>query len=142
MNRAFGLTAIAVATTMALSVMPASASERPNHQGGHPMREAGGFDAITSGGPCADSSLWELAARSRALRVMISLRISNTEPGDRWRIRLHQNDRRIARGNRKARIDGSVQMRRPARNLPGVDEFVLIARNRTTGETCKGTLTY
>lgn len=129
------LIAAAAATLLALPAVPADAGDRP-------LPGAGGFDTISSTGTCDAESTWTLSARSRGLRIQLILELATGQPGERWRARLSQNGETIARGGRKSRADGSVRLRRPAANLPGVDEFAVVARNKTTGEKCRGTLSY
>jgi len=52
------------------------------------------------------------------------------------------NQNTVAMRSRKAKGSGVVRVRTRVRNAPGPDTFTLIARNRTTSETCQGTLTF
>ena len=101
-----------------------------------------GRDVVSMSGECSAGSTWTLAARSRALRVQVGARVSSPGTGQQWRLRLAHNGRPIARGRRLMRPNGSITIRRATPNEPGIDQFAITARNRTTGEICRGVLAY
>ena len=56
-------------------------------------------------------------------------------------LRLQQNQTTVAVTSKRG-SGGGLKVRARVGNQPGTDTFTLSALNRTTGETCQGTLTF
>ncbi len=123
-----------IAVTVLCGVLAAAVGVAPAQ--GARQHPAGGGDAIVSSGRCSGSSGWIMAARAknRGIVLVISIR------GGRgpWRIEATHNGRRIPTG----RPGGGRHAARPTPNLPGVDTYTFVARNRMSQETCSGALSY
>lgn len=102
----------------------------------------GGADTITMTGECTDGSQWRIDARSQALGILLRAGVSSDAPKERWRFRVKQRGDRVAKGARKTGRNGEFVVRGRTANLPGVDVFRFVARNKTTREKCRGTLRY
>lgn len=113
----------------ALPVAPAQGARQ------HP---AGGGDAIVSSGTCSGSSGWIMAARAKNRGILLVISIRGGRPGGPWRIEATHNGRRIP----TARPGGGRHVARPTPNLPGIDTYAFVARNRLSQETCSGALSY
>ncbi len=129
-------TALALALSTALSV-PAVGRPRPV-----PVDLTAGSDAIVTTGTCDAGSTWTLSGRSRFLRIVVEARIATNQPRSRWVLRVRHNQVAVARVSRKSNFGGLVKVKGRVRNQMGPDTFTFIARSRTTGETCQGTLTF
>jgi len=124
---------------LALVVGATPAAARPGPPGPGP---AGGSETLVSSGVCDAGSTWTLSGRSRYLRVYVEARVQTDRRRSRWVVRVIHNQNTVAMRSRKAKGSGVVRVRTRVRNAPGPDTFTLIARNRTTSETCQGTLTF
>ena len=111
---------------------PAVAQPSPN----------GGAGTIVTTGVCDAGSTWTVSGRSRFLRVVVVARVDTDTPRQRWVLRLKQNQRNVVAKSRKSTKRGVVKVKGRVRNQPGPDTFMFTARNRTTAETCQGTLTF
>lgn len=107
-----------------------------------PVRPSGGLDVIATSGACTAGSVWEISGRSRSLRVVVTVRLNTGQKRQRWRVRLLHNRVRVFAGTRSSKRRGVVKVRRRLSNLAGPDAFTLVARNRVTRETCRGTLSF
>ena len=137
MTRSFAVTSV-VATTAVAALLTAG----PALSADDPLFARGGADAITASGTCADDTMWTLSGKSRGLRVLVRLELQG-EPKQRWRIRFTHNDLQLKRDRvKKTRRDGTLRLRRPARNRPGTDLFAFRATNRSTDQECQGQLSY
>lgn len=121
------------------ATLAAPASGQP---GPGPHGPNGGADTLVSSGVCSAGSTWALAGRSRFLRIAVDARVGTQTGRQRWALRLTHNQTTVARTVRKPTGSGVVKVRGRVQNLPGPDTFTFFARNRTTGETCQGTLTF
>lgn len=117
----------------------APAAARP---GPSPLGPGGGSDEISISGTCDAGSTWNLAGRSRFLRVDVEGRVNPDRRRTRWTVRLQHNGTTVAVRSRKVNGGGGIKVKARVGNLPGTDVFTLSAVNRTTGETCQGTLTF
>lgn len=116
---------------------PAAARPGPSGPG-----FSGGSDTLVSSGVCDAGSTWTLSGRSRFLRVDVEAKVQTDRRRTRWVVRVVHNQTTVAMRSRKATGSGEVKVKARVRNQPGPDTFTLIARNRITGETCQGTLTF
>lgn len=135
------ITVAAVALVLSAGVaVPAAARPGPEPRG----TNSGGAERISISGTCDSGSSWTLSGRSRFLRIDVEGRVQGERrrKRSRWVLRLEQNQNTVAIRSRKATGRGVVKVKARVRNLPGADTFTLTALNRTTGETCQGTLTF
>lgn len=135
-KKVLGATALAVVMCGTL-VAPASGQPRPN-----PLFSGGGTDTLVNSGVCSAGSSWQLAGRSRFLRVVVEARVVTDVRRQRWVLSLAHNQTTIVRIMRRPTGRGLVRVRGRVRNEPGPDTFTMTARNRITGEICQGTLTF
>lgn len=132
-GRTTAMTCAGVALALSVSLAtPASARPSPN----------GGAGRIVTTGVCDAGSTWTVSGRSRFLRVVVVARVDTDTPRQRWVLRLTQNQRNVVAKSRKSTKRGVVKVKGRVRNQPGPDTFTFTARNRTTAETCQGTLTF
>jgi hypothetical protein len=128
--------ALVVGATLAA---PASARPRPEPRG----TNSGGSERITMSGTCDAGSRWTLSGRSRFLRIEVEglIDAQRRRKKSRWVLRLEQNQNTVAVRSKRG-SGGGLKVRARVANQPGPDTFTLTALNRTTGETCQGTLTF
>lgn len=121
-------------------VTPATAHSDGEERGAN----SGGSERISTSGSCTSGSSWTLSGRSRFLRIDVEGRVDSERQfkRSRWVLRLEQNQTTVAVRSRKSSGGGGLKVKARVGNLPGPDTFTLIALNRTTGETCQGTLTF
>jgi hypothetical protein len=127
--------ALAVGVTL---VAPAAARPGPDQR----AASSGGSERITIAGTCDAGSRWTVSGRSRFLRIDVAGRVEaqRQRKKPRWVLRLQQNQNTVA--VRTKRGWGGLQVKARVSNQPGPDTFTLFAQNRSTGETCQGTLTF
>jgi len=139
-NKTTAITGAALALVVAASAAaPAAARPGPEPRG----TNSGGSERITVSGTCDSGSRWTLSGRSRFLQIEVEGRLSpQRRKRSRWVMRLQQNQTTVAVTSKKVNGGGGVKVRARVGNQPGTDTFTLSALNRTTGETCQGTLTF
>ena len=128
---------LALATAASLAT-PAIAGPGPEHRAA-----SGGSDRISVSGTCDAGSRWTLSGRSRYLRIDVEGRVDAQRRGkkSRWVLRLAQNQSIVAVTSKKSG-GGGLKVKARVGSQPGTDTFTLTALNRSTGETCQGTLTF
>jgi hypothetical protein len=128
--------ALVVGATLAA---PAAARPGPEDRG----TSSGGSERITMAGTCDAGSRWTLSGRSRYLQIEVEGRVEaqRRRKKSRWVLRLQQNQTTVAVTSKKG-SGGGLKVRARVGNQPGTDTFTLTAFNRSTGETCQGTLTF
>ncbi len=130
-------TALALAVSASL-VAPAAARPGPDPRG----TNSGGSERITISGTCDAGSRWTLSGRSRFLQIEVEGRVEpQRRKRSRWVLRLQQNQTTVAVTSKRG-SGGGLKVRARVSNQPGTDTFTLSAINRTTGETCQGTLAF
>jgi hypothetical protein len=120
---------VLMAALMALSIAAAPASA-----GGREVRERGS---------CSAGSTWKLDVKKDNSRLEVEYEVDQGVSGDVWRVRIRQNGDRIFAGRRTTAGDsGSFDVSLRTRDRSGSDRFVARARNTSTDEVCRGTLTF
>jgi hypothetical protein len=115
-------TAALLASTL-LWVTPASANDS---------------DVIREGN-CSAASDWKLKLSEENGRIEVDFEVDQNVVGETWQVVLKQNGVTFFRGTRVTQApSGSFEVRRVTDNLAGDDHFVGLARNVSTGETCRG----
>jgi hypothetical protein len=97
---------------------------------------------VLESGACSGNSDWWMEAIGRpANRVEIEFEVESGVAGQTWDVEVYRNGRLIGRAVRTSRgADGDFWVEREVRDVAGVDAFVAVAINRTTGEICEGEL--
>ena len=110
--------------------------------GGAPAAFANDGDVIATG-PCSAGSDWKLKASPENGQIEIEFEVDQNVVGDTWRVVMRQNGDRIFRGRRVTQApSGSFEVRRVVANTTGDDVFTARAENLSTGEVCRGTVTF
>jgi hypothetical protein len=94
-------------------------------------------------GNCSNRSEWRLKASDQDGRIEVEGRVDSDIAGQRWRWKMLHNGEVSARG--RATTDGSggsFRVRRLMVNIPGDDHIGWRAKNRASGEVCRGNLTF
>jgi hypothetical protein len=92
-------------------------------------------------GTCSDDSHWALKLTQYHRRILVAFRVKSGIVGEVWQVKILHNRRVMFADIRKTQEpDGAFVVRRPARNTRGTDFFKALARNPSTGETCKARL--
>lgn len=121
--------ALALGGAMAITTVPALAS--------------GGDSGAGATGPCSASSDWKLKAKSDNGRIEVEGEVDSNVNGQLWRWRLAHNGEITAHGRKMTHApSGSFDVRRLMVNAEGRDKIALRAKNRATGEVCRGHLTF
>lgn len=125
--------AVALGASAALLLVPVL----PAHAA--PGVPGGGSDTITASGVCSAGSRWFLGARAMNRGIVIGGRIVGSR-ATQWRVSLTHNGQPVVKGARRPGRSGLMKARTP--NLPGIDTYTVTATNRSTGESCSGTLVF
>ncbi len=93
-----------------------------------------------SGGRCTASSFWDLNLEKEGGRIEIDLDIDTPAPGQRWKVTVNHNDRTVVNRTRATDREGELDLTRWVNDRSGRDRVTFRAVNRSTGETCRGSL--
>lgn len=94
---------------------------------------------IISRGSCTTRSDWKLKLSPENGHIEVEFEVDQNRHGQRWNVKLKRNGNVFWRGARATRPpSGSFEVRRLTRNGPGVEKIVARAKNRRTGEVCRG----
>lgn len=88
---------------------------------------------------CSASSTYELALEKEGKRIEADLDVEATRTGQRWKVRMYHNGKRIAKVTRHTDGDGEFDVDRTVRNKKGRDTITFRAVS-STGEVCRGSL--
>ncbi len=98
--------------------------------------EAKGGD-VTRRGSCSAGSAWKLKLGPRGGVIETEFEVDSNVNGQPWSIRVTDNGATVFTGKRvTAAPSGSFSLRLRKPNLAGTDQFVAVASNPATGETC------
>jgi hypothetical protein len=126
--RTLAAATVSVAAVAALTAVPAQAS---------------GDDRVIRTGSCSGSADWKLKAKSDNGRLEVEGEIDSNRNGQAWRWRIRHNGTVSARGQARTHApSGSFSVERKMVNLAGADRFVLRAVNNSTGQVCRGALSF
>ena len=123
------MTAIVLMTAavFALAVVPAAANE----------------DDVIQRGSCSGRTDWKLKASPEDGGIEVEFEVDQNVVGDDWRVRIYQDGERIFSGVRTTRgASGSFEVEIVADDGAGTDRFVGRARNLSTDETCRGSVSF
>jgi hypothetical protein len=116
------LAAVAVATLVATAT-PAVAND----------------DDVIRRGDCSGASSWKLKAGPDDGRIEVEGEVDSNRSGQRWHWRIVHNGSLSAHGVKTTQPpSGSFEVERKVVNLRGTDELVFRAKNRRSGEVCRG----
>jgi hypothetical protein len=128
-------TAIAALTlsTLALplaAMAPASASH-------------GGGGGVRTHGACGGPAVWKLKAKPDNGRIELEAEVDSNHSGQVWDWTIKHNGSRSAKGASTTHgASGSFTVRRLMVNLGGKDNFSFRAERRSTGDVCRGTISF
>jgi hypothetical protein len=123
-------TRIAAAGLLAVGIMGSAPHAFASH--------GGGGDVIKEG-PCSGTSDWKLKLSPENGRLEVEFEVDQNVIGDTWKVRMKDNGTVFFRGQAVTKgPSGSFEVRKVTANRPGTDNVVALARNLSTGETCKG----
>lgn len=99
-------------------------------------------DVIREGG-CSGGTDWKVKASPEDGRVEVEGEIDSNRSGQTWHWKIEHNGSSSARGSAvTGGRSGSFEVRRVLVDLSGADTFVFRARNRGSGEICRGFVTF
>lgn len=93
-------------------------------------------------GGCSGRARWHLEVQPDDGRLRVEGQVGNAGPNTRWTWRLLHDGRVSAKGTARADGGGTVDVDRTMVNGPGTDRVGWRARNRSSGQKCRGGLTY
>jgi hypothetical protein len=101
-----------------------------------------GNDVVRTGN-CSARSDWKLKVKPDDGGLDVEFEVDQNVVGDTWAVRIVQDGERIFAGRRTTRgASGSFTVERMTSNNAGTDDFVARARNLSTDEVCRGTLSF
>ena len=103
---------------------------------------SGGPEVIRRGG-CSGASDWKLKLKPEDGGIEVEFEVDQNKSGQKWRVVLRHNGVRFFDRIRKTKPpSGSFEVRRVVANRAGEDTIRARARNKKTGEVCKGRATF
>ena len=92
-------------------------------------------------GSCTGSSRWELQLEREHGRIEIDLDVDTPRSGQTWVVKLKHDGDVFTKVRRVTDAEGEFEVDRSRNNRPGTDKIGFRAKNKATGEICKGSLT-
>jgi hypothetical protein len=103
---------------------------------------ANGGDEVRRRGSCSGSADWRLRARPDDGRIEVEARVESGHSGRTWHWRILHDGGVSSRGTATTSgSSGSFEVRRRLVNLSGPDQIGFRAKNRHSGQVCRGSLT-
>jgi hypothetical protein len=94
---------------------------------------------ITTEGACSGASRWKLTLSIDNGRVQSEFEVDENVVGDTWKIRMSDNGVVFFTGQAVTQgASGSFEIRKFTANQGGADKILALAKNVSTGETCRG----
>ncbi len=94
-------------------------------------------------GACTNRSDWKLKLSPENGAIEVEFEVDTPRVGQTWSLRLKHNGNVFWTGNRTTQVpSGSFEVERLRANRAGTDSFVARAVNMTTGEVCRGTVSF
>jgi len=107
-----------------------------------PAVAAKGGDVIRAGS-CSAASDWKLKVGNEDGRLQVEFEVDQNRNGQTWNVALRRNGAAFWSGQRTTQApSGSFEVRRLTANGAGSDTIVGRAVNSSTGEVCRGSLTF
>lgn len=92
-------------------------------------------------GSCSAATDWKLKAKPRDGRMEVEFEVDSNRTGQRWTYTLSHDGVVKASGTATTRApSGSFSVERRLPNASGVHTFSAVAKNASTGETCRASL--
>jgi hypothetical protein len=108
--------------------------------GGTTQAFASGGGGITTEGSCSGASTWKLTLSTENNQVEAQLEVDQNVIGDTWKVVMKDNGVVFFRGRAVTQgPSGSFEIRKLTADQDGTDNVVGLARNASTGETCRAT---
>jgi hypothetical protein len=102
-----------------------------------------GDDGVVRRGGCSRAADWKLKAGPDDGRIEVEGEVDSNRSGQVWRWRLVHDGSVSARGRATTSPpSGSFEVRRVLVDLAGTDHIVFRAKNRRSGEICRGTVRF
>jgi hypothetical protein len=104
---------------------------------------SGGDREVIKSGSCSGNATWKLKAKADDGRIETEFEVDQNRVGRKWRVIIKQNG--IVRADvikTTQAPSGSFEVRRLLPNMAGSDFIVAKATALTTGQTCRGELTF
>jgi hypothetical protein len=94
---------------------------------------------ITTEGSCSGASTWKPTLSIDNGRVQSEFEVDENVVGDTWKVKMTDNGVVFFTGQAITQgPSGSFEIRKFTANQDGVDKILALAKNISTGETCKG----
>lgn len=92
-------------------------------------------------GSCGRRSDWKLKLSPENGGLEVEFEVDQNVSGDRWRVIMRHDGRRFFKGHRTTKgPSGSFEVRRVVNNHAGRDHVFAKARNLSTNEVCRGSV--
>jgi hypothetical protein len=106
------------------------------------LAKHGGDNRKQVSGSCTGNATSKLKAKPDDGQIEVQFEVDSNVVGQTWQFRLKDNGVVFASGTRVTQApSGSFEVRRLTADQAGTDTIVGQARNPSTGETCRGTVT-
>ena len=127
----------AAAVAMAAAITVGSTGLAAADHGG------GGGSDVRREGSCSGSAHWKLKVKPDDGRLDVELEVDSNRSGQVWSWRILHDGFTSYHGNRTTRApSGSFRVERRVVDMAGSDLIGLRAKNSTTGQMCRGHLSY
>jgi len=105
----------------------------------HAFASGGGNNDVVKEGPCSGASDWKLKLSPEDGQLEVEFEVDQNVVGDTWKVQMKDNGTLIFRGQAVTKgPSGSFEIRTLTADQAGTDTVVAVAKNLSTGETCKG----
>lgn len=91
------------------------------------------------GGRCSASSTYEFNVEKERKRIDVDVDVEAVRQGQKWKVRVWHNGKRIAKVTRVTDREGEFEVDRNVRNKKGKDRLTFKAVS-STGEVCRATV--
>lgn len=103
----------------------------------------GGGSDVRREGPCSGSAHWKLKAKPDDGRIEVEGEVDANHAGQVWTWRILHDGFVSYRGTRTTQApSGSFTVKRRVVDMAGADSIGFRAKNRASGQTCRGHLSY
>jgi hypothetical protein len=92
-------------------------------------------------GSCTGNTSWKLVVQRSGGKLSVVYRIIGGPSGHRWTIFLDDNGTGFFARSKRANKKGNLRVSDSTSNLPGKDVVSAAASDRSTGESCIGSVT-
>ena len=100
-------------------------------------------DAVTKQGSCSATSTWKLKVKTDNAGLEVGAEVDSNVVGQTWNWTINDNGNRVAKGASVTTApSGSFTVDRVIPNLAGPDKVAFRAKNRASGEVCRGVITF